>query len=165
MCQPDKHEKNRDKHLAWMRAYQKTDACRRSTKLSYQRRGDEIRARNRAAWAVKKNQYSVVKKRWRAANHQKCLALMRNRRARLKGNGGTHTAADIAQILSLQKHKCACCRGGLRRKRWHVDHIVPIARGGSNDRRNLQLLCQPCNHSKHSRDPLEFMRSTMGMLL
>ena len=28
------------------------------------------------------------------------------------------------------------------------DHIIPRARGGSNDQRNLQTMCQPCNTSK-----------------
>ena len=28
------------------------------------------------------------------------------------------------------------------------DHIVPIARGGSNTERNIQLLCEPCNREK-----------------
>lgn len=30
----------------------------------------------------------------------------------------------------------------------HVDHIIPLARGGINDVTNLQLLCVPCNTKK-----------------
>ena len=33
-----------------------------------------------------------------------------------------------------------------------VDHIVPRARGGQNERTNLQLLCEPCNASKGAKD-------------
>lgn len=29
-----------------------------------------------------------------------------------------------------------------------VDHVIPVARGGSDRRHNLQCLCQPCNSSK-----------------
>ena len=30
-----------------------------------------------------------------------------------------------------------------------VDHIVPKARGGTNDPENLRVLCRPCNSRKH----------------
>ena len=45
---------------------------------------------------------------------------------------------------------CAACGGPVQR--WglqsHVDHIVPLAAGGSSRFKNLQLLCRPCNQHK-----------------
>lgn len=32
-----------------------------------------------------------------------------------------------------------------------VDHVRPVARGGSNDEANLQCLCRPCNSRKGAR--------------
>lgn len=37
----------------------------------------------------------------------------------------------------------------------HLDHIVPLSRGGTNDMSNLRLLCPRCNLSKGSRLDVE----------
>lgn len=40
--------------------------------------------------------------------------------------------------------------------RYHVDHVHPIAKGGSNGRENIVLACRKCNLSKRDRLPIEF---------
>jgi len=40
-----------------------------------------------------------------------------------------------------------CVRCGSREK-LEYDHIIPIAKGGSNTARNIELLCEKCNRSK-----------------
>jgi 5-methylcytosine-specific restriction endonuclease McrA len=37
---------------------------------------------------------------------------------------------------------------------FHIDHIMPIAAGGSNDDDNLQVLCLGC-HQKKTEDEVE----------
>ena len=92
----------------------------------------------------------------------RCLIKQRTRKAQ-KNAGGVHTAADIADIFKMQRGKCAICRTKVGNK-YHVDHIIPLKTGGSNDRRNLQVTCPPCNNSKSARDPITFMQMR-GMLL
>lgn len=83
----------------------------------------------------------------------------RNRRARIRGNGGRHTAKDIEAILVRQKYKCAECLTSVKSSKCrHVDHIMPIALGGSNWPSNLQVLCPKCNMSKNARHPADFAR-------
>jgi 5-methylcytosine-specific restriction endonuclease McrA len=72
------------------------------------------------------------------------------RRARVLGNGGKHTEADIEALLIAQQGCCAICQIDIR-KRYHVDHIMPLSKGGSNDKSNLQLLCRPCNLRKGAK--------------
>lgn len=67
-------------------------------------------------------------------------------------------------LFAHQKGLCACCKIDLSKTKAHLDHIYPLASGGSNDDSNMQLLCQGCNCSKGSKDPIEFMQSR-GFLL
>lgn len=41
----------------------------------------------------------------------------------------------------------------------HVDHFVPLARGGADALGNLWPSCAECNITKADRDPWEFVRS------
>lgn len=104
---------------------------------------------------------------WKEANPERAREMSRlarcRRRARIKGAGGDHTMDDLAAILKAQKGCCAYCRTKLSSKK-HVDHIIPLARGGSNSRANLQYLCQPCNQSKSAKDPIAFAQER-GLLL
>lgn len=87
-----------------------------------------------------------------------------NRRARKRAAGGKMSQSDVDQILRSQKWKCAYCRVKLTRKTLHLDHIVALAKGGSNYPSNHQATCSPCNLRKQARDPIEFAQS-LGMLL
>lgn len=40
-----------------------------------------------------------------------------------------------------------------------IDHIIPVVRGGTCERSNLQALCEPCNRSKGRKTMDEFMAS------
>jgi 5-methylcytosine-specific restriction endonuclease McrA len=100
---------------------------------------------------------------WSKANPDARRASFYNRLAMKKRAGGKHTAADIKQLFRLQRGKCACCHVGIA-DGYHVDHIQPLALGGSNDKTNLQLLCPTCNLRKSAKHPVDFMRET-GRLL
>lgn len=79
----------------------------------------------------------------------------RNRRAKSRGAEGTHTHEEILAILEWQEYKCVTC-GKDMGCNYHVDHIVPLSRGGSNWAVNLQGLCPSCNLKKHNKMPWEF---------
>jgi 5-methylcytosine-specific restriction endonuclease McrA len=78
------------------------------------------------------------------------------RRARRLAAGGTYTAQDILKIYAWQQGACYWCQA-LVGKTYHVDHVVPLARGGSNRPENLCIACQPCNLRKFTKMPYEFI--------
>lgn len=83
-------------------------------------------------------------------------AHMRNRRARAMKAEGTHNKDDVISIGLSQGWLCTYCSADISSK-WHVDHIVPLSRGGSNWPSNLQCLCAPCNLSKWAKTHDEYV--------
>lgn len=44
-----------------------------------------------------------------------------------------------------------------------VDHIVPVAKGGTDDTENLVAACKRCNFSKQDKLPDEFVLQRAGL--
>jgi len=55
--------------------------------------------------------------------------------------------------------RCQYCRFYFEADQLTVDHIVPRAMGGTDQRRNLASACRRCNDEKGARDPREFWRT------
>ena len=49
------------------------------------------------------------------------------------------------EVWRRDEAKCCQCGG---RERLEFDHIIPVAKGGSNTARNIELLCEECNRRK-----------------
>lgn len=81
---------------------------------------------------------------------------------------GSHTVEEIQEIFKSQNKKCAyfwmCGQKFKLFSEGEVDHIIPISKGGTDDRRNLQILCYSCNRKKCATDQIDFMRAK-GRLL
>jgi len=56
---------------------------------------------------------------------------------------------ESVRLLVWQRDGGQCVKCGSR-ERLEFDHIIPLAAGGSNTERNIQLLCEACNRSKGS---------------
>jgi 5-methylcytosine-specific restriction endonuclease McrA len=72
-----------------------------------------------------------------------------NRRAHKQGSEGSYTQKDIQQIFAQQQGTCAYCHQQLTE--YHIDHVVPLSRGGTNWPDNLALACSACNLSKGAK--------------
>lgn len=62
------------------------------------------------------------------------------------------------EVFSEANGVCFACSGQLfLHHPWHVDHDVPLVKGGDNDPGNLRLLCEKCNTTKGGRTMAEFL--------
>lgn len=58
-------------------------------------------------------------------------------------------------IHARDRGRCAHCGASIDLELeadGHIDHIIPLARGGTNDLVNLQLLCESCNLNKSANE-------------
>lgn len=120
--------------------------CSKGTSRNY-------RSRNPEKTRALTRKYKETNPEWFKVQNAK---YQRTRRARMRN--GAHTEEDIQDLLRIQMEKCAICIEPLN-GRFETDHIVPLGRGGDNNRSNIQLVCSPCNIRKGFKDPIEFMRS------
>lgn len=115
----------------------------------------KYRANNLAYWKKNPEKRKFLAKSYYENNRETVLANSRNRRARKRRAAGKHTAADIRDLMTRQKGRCAFCLQRFGKETPHIDHYVPLVLGGSNDRGNLRLLHKTCNLIKGARHPAE----------
>ena len=54
------------------------------------------------------------------------------------------------QVFQRDGYRCRECGATNKETTLHVDHIKPVAKGGTNDLSNLQTLCEACNRAKYT---------------
>lgn len=139
--------------------------CSTVCRAAYRNRYPEkVRETKRRARFDNPDSRDRIQRRYAAAHPEQVRAFRHAYRARKKQSSGRFTAEDIRRIFTLQKGRCAYCREKLG-KGFQRDHIIPLRRGGTNDARNIQLLCNHgCNQSKNGKHPMDYARS-LGRLL
>lgn len=114
--------------------------------------------RNKQAREYHKKIYEEQPERFRIYQH--------NRRAREAGNGGSFTVDELQTLLDVQEALCFYCGRLLFESfdlTFHIEHKVPISRGGTNYIENIALSCVECNLKKHTKTAEEFLETVGGL--
>lgn len=64
-----------------------------------------------------------------------------------------YTPRERAKVAYRQEYKCAAC-SLLLCPEWHLDHVVPLSDGGSNESDNVQALCVSCHTDKSAGETM-----------
>ena len=154
---------NRDKARAYSSAHYAANSERlnASKALYYAANKEKFRAYYVNCMASNPEKVQKRKAAWHKANLDKARISHQTRRAR--ATGGKLSMGIAKKLYELQKGKCPCCKLNLG-KDYHLDHIMPLALGGSNTDENIQLLRRKCNLQKGAKHPAVFMRQR-GLLI
>jgi 5-methylcytosine-specific restriction endonuclease McrA len=141
----------KDKNKSWFPEY-----CRKYARKRHWENRDQIIQKTRE-WRINNpEKQKELNKKWNERNPEAKRLYENKRRSRKKGAGGSHTIKQLREMLIRQNFKCVYCKCDVS-KSYHIDHIVPISRGGNNAIENIQILCVDCNQSKHNKMPEDFL--------
>lgn len=129
-------EKSHEQHRAWICA-----------------NGDRRRENKRKNYYLHHDQYRETTRRWRAETGLHRYYQMARKARKLHAPGECSRAAFDAR-WSYYGGRCWMCGG----EALAMDHVIALARGGSNWPANLRPACVACNSRKRDRDWRQFIR-------
>lgn len=138
------------KNTAWAKA---NPEARNKHASNWRARNPEIVKAQKNRWRqANPEKIAEQRKAWNKSNPEKARLYTAIRRARKKSNGVFKvTPEDVSKLLT---QGCAYCPSPATT----VDHVVPLAKGGSHSIGNLVGSCLDCNLSKGSKFLFEWKR-------
>lgn len=111
----------------------------------------------RRTWAQEhQTEMRAYRSKWAKANPEKGRQSEARHRARRLSRSYEVTPKDWARLVSRYSGLCAYCA----RSPWgHMDHVVPVSRGGQHAIGNLLPACAACNQEKGARTLVEWRYS------
>jgi 5-methylcytosine-specific restriction endonuclease McrA len=126
----------------------------------------KVNAQKRAKYAANITSARAVKQKWREKNRLLCRIYVKKYEALKKAATINLEGIKqwIAQIKSKKSVVCYYCGDRISISRMHIDHIVPLSKGGAHSVENLCVACAPCNHSKSDKPIRTWIRMGQQVL-
>jgi 5-methylcytosine-specific restriction endonuclease McrA len=110
--------------------------------------------KQRDAWYAEHREITITRAtEWNKAHlatfHKRCLVQNAKRRARLR-SVKTETIYP-AIVWDREEGLCGICGKPADPDNWHLDHAIPLARGGEHTYANVQVSHPECNWKKGAR--------------
>jgi len=175
-CNHEYHRQYRAAHRDQVREYNKQyydahiEKAHESSKQYRVKNQEKVRSYSRQYRAVHRERTQEYNRQYRTShreqgrrnneryktNHPDTIrAIWQRHRARKNGAAGSYTSEDIRIIYKSQQGKCWWCSCEVGNE-YHIDHRIPLSRGGSNAPGNLVISCPKCNWRKNNKLPHEW---------
>ena len=145
------YHKHKDKHQQIQRTWRRNnpEKAKAATQNWRQNNQDRLLESQRNRRQENREQTNEWNRNWKKQNPEKIKALNHRRDTRKTKAGGSYTASEWKALVDHYEGKCLCC--GRSDVALTVDHVIPVAKGGTSNIENLQPLCLSCNASKRDK--------------
>lgn len=143
----------------------------------YERNREQVVAREAARRDARRERYRSADKKWRDTHPERQQAKLKawhlanpgknadysaKRRARIDAQDPNPETIDRMAIYDRDGGRCHICRRHVSRASFHLDHLVPIARGGLHRAENVAIAHPRCNLSRGpGRKPAQLILGPM----
>jgi hypothetical protein len=143
-------EQDREAYNAKAREWQSSPARKAARRAYLKANADRRQQWARADRAKNPERYSRYWKQWAAENTEVLAEVYRMRRARQWANPDSIGVSvwEWRKILNRSQGCCFYC--GVKADVIHMDHVVPLAKGGRHAPANVVVSCGRCNVRKHA---------------
>ena len=157
VCNINKYPESFSKDIRSKSGYQsKCKICEKDyrnnnkEKIRLKRNGNEKYLNKMREYFLKnKNNINIYKRRrYETVDGNLKVRVLSGKRRALKfsTSDGTVTYSSIKRLLIRQEYRCSISNKPL--DSFHIDHIIPLSKGGKHSIDNIQLLCPSVNMSK-----------------
>jgi len=129
----------------------------------YRKNKKVVLERRKEYYSKNKEKITKYKKAYSQTEKGKAISRNKTNKRRAKYKNGDVTTDELLQLYARVK-KCYWCEKKLSKNKIHMDHYVPLSKGGLHTISNIVLSCPRCNLSKNAKDPHKFAQ-TLGRLL
>lgn len=151
---------NRDKMLAYAAGYYARNRAEllKADRVHHAANRERENERMRAYHAANQEKENERSRAYYAAHKPDYIARVAQREAMILGA----TVGNLEEIKEIYKRaketpkiRCYLCGKLIPMGHRHVDHIVPLSKGGAHRSSNLAIACDACNLSKGAKQPEE----------
>ena len=133
------------------------EVIQEKVKLYRYKNSEKVKESARRYGQKNKDKISEYRKKYTKTFSGNMASKNSNQKRRAKTKSGDVTTSQLKTLVKSYKN-CYWCKCKLNKKNTHIDHYIPLSKGGEHTIDNLVTSCAECNLRKHTMMPEKFIK-------